>query len=363
MNTKIEFHILQSFPPSNLNRDESNMPKDSFFGGVRRARISSQCIKRSIRLNPYFKEETEISPSDRTRRLKKLLFDEMKNHNKNFDGTKLAVEFTENLLGSMDKKNPERSSVLFFISKEEVTQISKLLLEKQNAEDVEKEYKKIFMSRTPAPDIALFGRMLAEDPKINVDAACQVAHSISTHKVDMELDFYTASESISTSDEPDMGAAMMGLTGFNSSCFYRYAAIDWEQLLSNLDNNQDLALKTVKGFMKAMIYATPTGKQNAFAANTMPYFMMAIIRSDGQAWSLANAFEKPVSSKNGYQKESLTKLIDHWQQINSVFSDPDNPPKVFSLLVDDNVTETIIPGVKSNSVNRWVDVLISSLVE
>jgi CRISPR system Cascade subunit CasC len=365
MNTKIEFHMIQSFPPSNLNRDESNMPKDTVFGGVRRARISSQCLKRAIRLSEHFSEQTQLSPSARTRKLKLLLVEKLNQIKPSEDNQKLAEDFTVKLLGNMDKKNPNLSNVLFFVSEEEIEKISQSLLKNEKIDDVVDEYKREFSKRTSAPDIALFGRMLAADPKLNVNAACQVAHAISTHKVDMDLDFFIAAESIMDSEDAEtmnLGAAMMGVTGYNSSCFYRYAAIDWGQLIVNLAGDQELAINTAKGFMQAMAYALPTGKQTSFAANTMPYFMMAVIRNDGQAWSLVNSFEQPVYSKKGLQKESLEKLISHWNRLNKVYSIPNKEPKAFSLLLEDD-PEVKLPGLTCETINDWITRVSESIRE
>lgn len=366
MNTKIEFHLIQSFPPSNLNRDESNMPKDTVFGGVRRARISSQCLKRAIRLDDHFVKETNLSPSARTRKLKKLLIERLNKFKPSDDNEKLVEEFTVKLLGNMDKKNKELSTVLFFVSDEELETISQALVDGKAVDEVINEYKKEFSKRSSASDIALFGRMLAADPKLNVNAACQVAHAISTHKVDMDLDFFTAAESIIGSDELDplnTGAAMMGVTGYNASCFYRYSVIDWQQLLENLAGDQELAVNSIKGFMQALAFALPTGKQTAFAANTMPYFMMAVIRNDGQAWSLANSFEQPVVSRNGVQNESLKKLIQHWNRLNKIYSLPELKPKAYSLSLEEEPSDTSLPGITCENINDWIVKVTNSILE
>ena len=343
MSTKIEFHVIQSFPPANLNRDDTNMPKDCEFGGVRRARISSQCIKRSIRLHPDFEAYTQVPPADRTRWMSKSLAGDLIRAGKVEDEAgAIADGFTEELLGKMDKNNEHRSSVLFYISEEERQMILKGLLADWDSAKAGKfdtlvnQYKKQFADRNSAPDIALFGRMLADDPKLNLEASCQVAHAISTHGINMEMDFFTAVDDLQT--DTDLGAGMMGVTGFNSATFYRYAAIDWGQLLLNLDHDLELAKMTVVGFTSSLAKAIPTGKQNSFAALTPPSLVLVVVRVDGQTWSLANAFEKPVSRTHdkGVVYESIKALEHHWSQLNAVYGNPAHPAKPFLILTIDD---------------------------
>jgi len=146
--------------------------------------------------------------------------------------------------------------------------------------------------RTSAPDIALFGRMLASNPSTNIDAACQVAHALSTHAVRMEMDYYTAMDHLKPDDVS--GADMVGFTSFNSACYYRYLRIDWRLLVANL-RDVELARRTVEGFLRAAMTAIPTGKQNAFAAQNPTNFALVVVRDDGKSWNLVNAFETPAN--------------------------------------------------------------------
>lgn len=323
----IELHLLQNFVPSNLNRDESNNPKDCVFGGVRRARISSQCLKRATRLHPIFAETTEANPAERTRFLAAAIAEMLEKAGKTTEeAANAANNVVGGILGGMDKKNVNQSKVLFFVSNEEKSAIVKLILtnwEKALAGDFKdkalteaiKTYKETFKNRTSAPGIAMFGRMLAEDPKLSLEAACQVAHAISTHKTNMEFDFFTAVDDLQKEDET--GAAMMGIVGFNAATFYRYARIDFNQLLKNLGNNLELAKKTVEAFMRASVMAVPSGKQNSFAAQNPPSLLLAVVRKDGMSWSLANAYEKPVysGSEKGLLEASAEKLDAYWGEL------------------------------------------------
>lgn len=167
-----------------------------------------------------------------------------------------------------------------------------------------------------ATDIALFGRMVAEVKKgtMNTDAACQVAHAISTNKVEMEFDFYTAVDDLQGPEET--GAGMMGTVEFNSSCFYRYSNLDLNQLGVNLAGDSDLVNRTVEAFIRASVQAIPTGKQNSMAAQNPPSFVLAVVRDSG-LWSLANAFVKPIWPKRGDDlvTASISRLDAYWKQM------------------------------------------------
>jgi len=370
MSVKIEFHMIQSFPPANLNRDDTNMPKDCEFGGVRRARISSQCIKRSIRLHPDFEKYTEVPSADRTRRLVFPIQEKLVEAGKNPQvALETASALVSELLGGLDKQKENeqypRSKVLFYVSNEEIDSIVRAILENGNdPKDYNKlveDYIKQFSQRTSAPDIALFGRMLADNPNLSMEASCQVAHAISTHRVNMEMDFFTAMDDLQKAEDP--GAGMMGITGFNAATFYRYAAIDWGQLVENLDSNISLAKKTVRAFLSAMAKAIPTGKQNAFAAQTPPSLILAVVRDDEQAWSLANAFEKPMNARGNKSilHQSIVALDGHWHELNQIYGDPERPVKPFVLVLPEVDELEFLKDAKVASLITLENVVIDAL--
>jgi CRISPR system Cascade subunit CasC len=370
----IEIHILQNFAPSNLNRDDTGNPKDTEFGGVRRARISSQCIKRSIRTEPIFRQKTAVEPGIRTRWMNRLLADELKVAGKNEAQAQIVADAIAVQYSKIDKGH---TSVLIYLSKQEIAAIREQLLAKWDAiitnlkdgknsviDDITKDLFKMLKDRTSAPDIALFGRMLAEKPELNIDAACQVAHAISTHRVSMDLDFYTAVDELSRDEET--GAGMMGVTGFNSACFYRYARIDWEQLVKNLNGDIGLARKTVEGFLYAALRAVPTGKQNAFAAQNPPDFVLGVVRKDGESWSLANAFEKPVTNgrDGGYLAPSIAALDAYWGRLVKTYGD--GPAGQFipvALSLDPDAPLANLKGTLSENRAEWVSKLLAELPE
>lgn len=270
--TKINFelHLIQNFAPSCLNRDDTNSPKDCEFGGVRRARISSQAIKRSVR--EMFKTDPAISTGSRTKHLKDLIVKRVLcDAEPDEKQTEYIEEFIKIYFSKLDSKKTELTAVLLYLGDNELDYIAGILkegLEQNKKFKKDKAVEAELNKMVKAADISLFGRMMAANPNLNVDAACQVAHAISTHRVDMDFDFFTAVDDLNQGEET--GAGMMGNTGFNSACFYRYSLINLEQLIENLDGDSKLALDVIKAFAEASIKAIPTGKQNSFAAQNPP---------------------------------------------------------------------------------------------
>jgi CRISPR system Cascade subunit CasC len=194
-----------------------------------------------------------------------------------------------------------------------------------------------------SPDIALFGRMIAIDANkpfgklnLNVDAACQVAHALSTNKVSMEFDFYTAVDDLLPKGET--GAGMMGTQEFNSACFYRYANVDCAQLLENLGGDQGLARKTLDAFLRAFVDAIPTGKVHSNAHQNPPSLVFTIVRDAG-LWSLANAFLKPVSpgeADGDLMAASVARLDSYWGKLIRMYGEQGiREPCLVSLDGDD----------------------------
>ncbi|MEW6093464.1 MAG: type I-E CRISPR-associated protein Cas7/Cse4/CasC [Chloroflexota bacterium] len=372
----IELHILQNFAPSNLNRDDTGNPKDTDFGGVRRARISSQCIKRAIRREDIFAKTTAVELADRTKWLTRLIAKPLIEAGKDEQQAWAVSEAFANELGigtEKDKKTEQpKSKVLLYLSKSEIAEIVAAFQEKWDdvvstlkdgkspaLKPIVSEWVKAFKNRTSAPDIALFGRMLAEKPDLNLDAACQVAHAISTHRVSMDLDYYTAVDDLQQDDET--GAGMIGVTAFDSATYYRYARIGWDQLVKNLKDDKALAKKTVEGFLRAAITAVPTGKQNTFAAQNPPDFLLGVARKDGVAWSLANAFETPVKADRdgGYLKPSIRALDAYWVRLTKIYGGEGVTPAVLCL-PEDAPLESLKEALKDNR-EKWIAAILAEL--
>lgn len=313
MSLFVEFHLIQNFAPSNLNRDDTGAPKDALFGGYRRARVSSQCFKRSVR--DWFSTTHILAPESlgtRTRHLDRLVLEEIMGI-----GLTRPDVFNEIVKLSLKKKKGDEDkegetdeekvlSYLLYLSAPEIDRFKVLIHEnsellitllkkkKIKTSDIPEKFKQDVrdcLRRSKAVDVALFGRMLADLPEVNQDAACQVAHAISTHRVEREFDYFTAVDDKGDPDES--GAGMIGQVEFNSATFYRYAVIDVAKLVSNLQQDKALALTGLGAFAKAIALAIPTGKQNTFAAHNPPAFVGVTLRAASPI-NLANAFEKPV---------------------------------------------------------------------
>lgn len=345
----IELHILQNFAPSNLNRDDTGSPKDCEFGGHRRARISSQCFKRAIRQT--FSKQNLIDESNlasRTKRLVDEITNRLKASGKDENDARRVVE---NILNGvkLTVKDDGKTQYLLFLGAEEINSIAGLCIQhwdalaaialapasddsgakkakgkdakKAGADAVPPEIKKAMLevlNGGKAADLALFGRMLADLPDKNVHAASQVAHAISTNKISMEFDFYTAVDDLKLED--NQGSDMLGTVEFNSACFYRYANIDTAQLKKNLGGDAELTDKTIEAFIRAAVTAIPTGKQNSMAAQNPPSFVLAVVRETG-FWSLANAFVKPVRPKgeSDLVEESIKALDVYWGSLAGMY--------------------------------------------
>lgn len=243
-----------------------------------------------------------------------------------------AIEVAISSLGS-DKKikidKDRKTDVLLFLSSKEIDALENViidsfpsLLKTEVPEEVIIALNNSIDGENKARlsvDIALFGRMLAVMPAKNQDAACQVAHAISTHSVEREFDFYTAVDDLKPEDTA--GADMMGTIEFNSACFYRYAVVDWEKLISNLQGDVELAKKGLVAFLEGFVVAEPTGKQNTFAAHNPPEFVAISIRHDTAPRNLANAFEMPIrANKNeALTLSSAAKLVEKGKALNTAF--------------------------------------------
>ncbi|GLU37780.1 type I-E CRISPR-associated protein Cas7/Cse4/CasC [Pseudomonas sp. NBRC 100443] len=336
MSLFLEFHLIQNFAPSNLNRDDTGAPKDAIFGGQRRARVSSQCFKRAVRLAAKQHELLpEANRGIRTKKLKALLLERLAGRDAEEAGSKV-----EAALGAagLKLKDDGRTEYLLFLGEGEVAAFAALIEQHWDELPVggDKKSKKDAKASLPAEiikkakalldggkavDVALFGRMLADMPAVNQDAACQVAHAISTHRVEREFDYFTAVDD--KGDEGETGAGMIGQVEFNSATLYRYAVLDLRKLLGNLQEDRELALSAVEAFTRALALAIPTGKQNSFAAHNPPEFIGVCLRH-ASPLSLANAFERPVSPRadRALTEQSVERLAAYEDKLAPVYGAP-----------------------------------------
>lgn len=299
MSTYIQLHLLTSYPPANLNRDDLGRPKTAVMGGAQRLRISSQSLKRAWRTSDLFKAALSDHIGVRTKEMGVQVFNQFKkagiaeNHAKEW-GKAIAEQFGK--LKGKDPKKPlqdlEIEQLAHFSpdEKKAIDTLAQTLIAK-NREPNEEELH-LLRERHKAVDIAMFGRMLADKPAFNTEAACQVAHAITVHRVAVEDDYFTAVDDLNEGKE-DMGAAHIGETEFAAGLFYLYVCINRDLLLENIQNDEELAAKALRALTESAATIAPTGKQNSFASRAYASYILAE-KGTRQPRSLSIAFLKPV---------------------------------------------------------------------
>ncbi|MFH1876637.1 MAG: type I-E CRISPR-associated protein Cas7/Cse4/CasC [Candidatus Omnitrophota bacterium] len=306
----LELHILQSFPVTCLNRDDLNSPKTAIFGGVQRARVSSQCWKRAVRelaqeaLPEFFKGQRGrliVEP------LKAALLKEGFDEAKAFAAAKEIAEYLAKYDKDAEKKNGVlRVKTAYFTTQAEIGKIAKAYKKEENVKKAVKEIKSEDLK--DAADISLFGRMVANDHTLTIEGAAMFNHALSVHKVDNEIDYFSTKE-----DFPniDAGAAMTGTLEFNSATYYRFAALNMDMLFDK-DHlaclNEKERKEVVKTFVKSVIEAVPVARRNSQNGDVRPKHVLCVIREKGHPVQLINAFEEPIFGKNGIAKRSVEEL-------------------------------------------------------
>ena len=299
MSRFVQLHLLTSYPPANLNRDDLGRPKTARMGGVERLRISSQSLKRAWRQSEVFKSALDGHLGVRTKRMGEEVCQKLR---KASVDEKLAREWARSIAGRFGKLKKAKDDgsqeglhieQLAHFSPDEQDAIATLVstLVERGAAPTEHDLD-LLRHENRAADIALFGRMLADAPAYNCEAAAQVAHAITVHGVTVEDDFYTAVDDLNRGEE-DVGAGHMGETEFAAGLFYLYLCIDRELLAENLDGDADLAKKTLAALIEAAATVAPTGKQASFASRARASYLLCE-KGDQQPRSLSVAFLKPV---------------------------------------------------------------------
>ncbi|WP_028975136.1 type I-E CRISPR-associated protein Cas7/Cse4/CasC [Spirochaeta cellobiosiphila] len=296
---KLEFHILQSFPVTCLNRDDVGAPKTAIVGGTTRARVSSQAWKRQVRMELH---NLGIKLGVRTKRIKELIVKKMLEQGASDEQAETcAIEIAKHL---------SKDTLHFFTDQEAegLAEYAKSLEYKASdikKTDVYKEHKKFFNPAADGLDIALFGRMVAQAPELNIEASCSFSHAISTHKVNNELDFFTAIDDYPDSDEIQTGSSHMGTLEFNSATYYRYISVNLGQLVDTLGEDGDIN-SSIMAFIKALYLAVPQARQTTQAGFNQWDYAKVYLRK-GQ--NLQVCFDKAVKSKgDGYLSESISTL-------------------------------------------------------
>ena len=312
----LDLYALQSVPPSNINRDDTGSPKTAMYGGALRARVSSQAWKRAMR-EMFSTLLPEGQLGVRTKFVVPLIAERIVA--KREDLAEQSVDFAKAVLDATgikssetDRKGSDEGTLatgyLVFIANRELDDLADVAIDwadggvdpkkpdGKSKKDVQRAFKGI-----QAVDIALFGRMLADASDFNVDACAQVAHAISVNEISQEYDYFTAVDDCAADD--NAGAGMLGTVSFNSSTLYRYATVNVDALMEQLESSEATACG-VAAFVEAFVKSMPTGKQNTFANRTLPNVVAVSLRED-QPVNLATAFERPVYSE---REQSITQV-------------------------------------------------------
>lgn len=312
----LDLYALQSVPPSNINRDDTGSPKTAMYGGALRARVSSQAWKRAMR-EMFSGLLPEGQLGVRTKFVVPLIADRIAS--KREDLAEQSVDFAKAVLDATgikssetDRKGSDEGTLatgyLVFIANRELDDLADIAIswadggvdpkkpDSKSKKDVQKAFKGI-----QAVDIALFGRMLADASDFNVDACSQVAHAISVNEISQEYDYFTAVDDCAADD--NAGAGMLGTVSFNSSTLYRYATVNVDALVEQLESPEATAYG-VAAFVESFVKSMPTGKQNTFANRTLPNVVAVSLRDD-QPINLAAAFERPVYAE---RDRSITQI-------------------------------------------------------
>lgn len=323
MSTFIQLHLLTSYPPSNLNRDDLGRPKTAIMGNATRLRISSQSLKRAWRKSEIFEEECKGRIGKRTKEIglkayRKLVEKGIDERKAKEWAVAVAGQFGKNK--GTDKNNPlnelEIEQLAHFSPEEETALfalVDKLASENRAPSDDELH---LLREQHTAVDIAMFGRMLASAPKFNMEAAVQVAHAVTVHEVAIEDDFFTAVDDLNEGAE-DMGAAHMGETEFGAGLYYIYVCINKDLLKTNLNGDPALADNACKALVQSAATISPTGKQNSFGSRAYATYMLAE-KGTQQPRSLSVAFLSPIKTKN-LGEDAVAKLEEARDRITKVY--------------------------------------------
>lgn len=304
----LDLHAIQTVPPSCVNRDDTGSPKTAQYGGVTRARVSSQSWKKAMRdsFSDYLpKEDLGV----RSKKILKLITKEIEKLDDSANAQELAEQILKNAGIKLDKDG--ETGALFFLSYVQAKELARIAVEhpeyaEQGVKTAQKKEIQTILNGKPSVDLAFFGRMVADEPSLNVDASAQVAHAISTHDISNEYDYFTAVDDLGS--EEHAGAAHIGTVEYNSATLYRYANVAVHDLYLYL---QDDTFAGIDAFINTFVKSMPTGKQNTFANRTLPDALVLIIRTD-QPINMVGAFEKNIpASSAGYVDSSKQRLVEH----------------------------------------------------
>lgn len=313
----IQIHAIHSVPPSCLNRDDTGAVKGALYGGVRRHRVSSQSWKRAMRGYASANGLSEIGV--RTRTIPDLIADLIAGDDERADKVRAASKvataagFPVKTVGKGDQERHRTD--MAFISPSELDVLARIAQDVLGGSKVppKKELNAALAEVSVTPDIALFGRMVASERGLSVDATAQVAHAISTHESHSEMDFYTAVDDVATDEEG--GSGFIGNQEFTSSTLLRYASVDVDRLREIVGEGvvRDALVMFVESFVRSM----PTGKSNSYANTTLPDYVMVEV-TDAPV-SYVGAFEDPVRSRGDIVGASIEKLESYRSRLGRIY--------------------------------------------
>ena len=310
----VQLHLLTAYGPSNLNRDDTGRPKSALFGGVPRLRLSSQSLKRAWRESDVFQTKLDGHLASRTQRLGKDIYEHLRKGGMAEDEALAAARVIAGVFGKIRSEkdsNPTFIEQLAFVSPEERAEAFALADRALAGESIEPKADDIMQQADTAADIAMFGRMLADNPKFNREAAVQVAHAITTHRAMAEDDYYTAVDDLKSRGEAeDAGAGFIGVQEFGAGVFYLYICVDRDLLLHNLDDTRALRDASLAALVEASATVGPRGKQASFASRARALYVLGE-KGVAQPRSLAAAFLKPVSGDD--QGIGSIKAVEEFQ--------------------------------------------------
>ena len=331
----IELHILQSFPVTCLNRDDVGSPKSAQFGGVSRARVSSQCWKRAIRLlaNAQMPEAYDGKRTWYITEIFATAFEAVgvkEPHGK----AEMMAAYLAN--GKRKPKKEEKTDGATYYTPTQVQLIAQAVASEElklsvakgkvDIKTKSKSLMEILNDSYDLTDIAIFGRMVANDSSLTLEGAGMFSHALSTHQVANEVDFFSAVDDLKPEDTSDAGAGHIGTLEFNSACYYRYIGVNWDLLYKDklgkhghLSHFTDEHIRSVVGaFLQAVILAVPNARHNSMFGNTPPDHILGLVRT-GQPLSLINAFEKPIRPKNGYVEPSNEAMTNQFKKLKKTY--------------------------------------------
>ena len=323
MTTFLQLHLLTAYPPSNLNRDDTGRPKTVIFGGEPRLRVSSQSLKRAWRTSPVFAERVGERVGKRTQRLGEEVFERLTKGGMSREKAVDTARQIAEVFGKLEDAkgdDPTYIKQLAFISPEEFQRAYALADRALAGEKIDPKSESLLGVADGAADIAMFGRMLADSPAFNREAAVQVAHAMTTHRAAAEDDYYVAVDDLKNpAEHEDVGTSFIGVQEYGAGLFYLYTCVDCDLLARNLDGDAALARDALDALVTCAATVSPRGKQASFASRARATFAM-VERGGQQPRTLAAAFLKPVvGGDGGLAESSMRALLAFRDNLDSVY--------------------------------------------